>query len=441
MKNDIDIIVEKGTVDITIDKTIIEAKQQTKEATPTKQKQTIIPDVGYNGLKQVIVNAIPDEYIIPTGTINITENGNTDVTDYAIANVKVPNFWTEPEMKDVNFIDYDGTLLYSYTLAEVQAMTELPELPQHPGLICQGWNWSLKNLKDFGKDMEVGAMYITDDGKTRIYIVLEYDGIEGQINFWQNVANSVELDWGDGSPIETFSTVGRIEAIHTFQNAGKYMITLYSEEEPYMIGYATNASGAGNDVNSLLGDTRTTVAGTRRYWVNSVKKVEIGKNVTQTTNGCFQTVSSLETITIPEGFYVYNHCFYTTTALRGCVLPRANNVAGAYNFAGSTCLRFLSFSDIYNDKDTIATTFLSNNSTSLQKLSLPNLKSIATWGQNAIQITKFEMPESLTEASANQKAFNGWNSLQKVKLCSSLTIIPNGFFQNFIYGKIYLTVL
>jgi hypothetical protein len=36
----------------------------------------------------------------------------------------------------VRFYDYDGTLLYSYTVAEAQELTELPPLPEQPGLIC-----------------------------------------------------------------------------------------------------------------------------------------------------------------------------------------------------------------------------------------------------------------------------------------------------------------
>ena len=61
------------------------------------------------------------------------------------------------EEKDVNFYDYDGTRLYSYTLAEVQALTELPELPSHDGLICQGWNWTLADIKAENKETDVGA--------------------------------------------------------------------------------------------------------------------------------------------------------------------------------------------------------------------------------------------------------------------------------------------
>ena len=48
--------------------------------------------------------------------------------------------------KAVNFRDYDGTVLYSYTVDEAAALTELPALPEHSGLICQGWNWSLDDM-------------------------------------------------------------------------------------------------------------------------------------------------------------------------------------------------------------------------------------------------------------------------------------------------------
>ena len=42
-----------------------------------------------------------------------------------------------PQLKDVNFYDYDGTLLHSYTAEEAQALSELPPLPTQKGLICQ----------------------------------------------------------------------------------------------------------------------------------------------------------------------------------------------------------------------------------------------------------------------------------------------------------------
>ena len=41
------------------------------------------------------------------------------------------------EEKDVNFYDYDGTLLYSYTFSEATQLLELPEMPDHEGLTAQ----------------------------------------------------------------------------------------------------------------------------------------------------------------------------------------------------------------------------------------------------------------------------------------------------------------
>lgn len=69
---------------------VVLANLQEKETTPTKEMQQIIADQQYDGLSKVVVNAIPDEYIIPSGEINISQNGTYDVTDKASANVNIP---------------------------------------------------------------------------------------------------------------------------------------------------------------------------------------------------------------------------------------------------------------------------------------------------------------------------------------------------------------
>ena len=67
---------------------------QSKTVTPTTSAQTVTADSGYDALKRVTVNAIPSEYIIPTGNIAITSNTGTgqslDISQYATATVSVP---------------------------------------------------------------------------------------------------------------------------------------------------------------------------------------------------------------------------------------------------------------------------------------------------------------------------------------------------------------
>lgn len=69
---------------------VVLANLQEKEVIPTKEKQEVIADSSYDGLSKVIVDKIPNEYIIPEGQIDITKNGTYDVTDKVSANVSVP---------------------------------------------------------------------------------------------------------------------------------------------------------------------------------------------------------------------------------------------------------------------------------------------------------------------------------------------------------------
>lgn len=62
---------------------------QEKSATPTEAQQVVIPEEGFYGLSKVTVAKIPDNYVIPTGEVEITANGTHDVSGKASATVNV----------------------------------------------------------------------------------------------------------------------------------------------------------------------------------------------------------------------------------------------------------------------------------------------------------------------------------------------------------------
>lgn len=80
-----------GPQPITLD--YIEAKikpETVGHATPTEQAQTVTPAPGTT-FSAVEVDAIPPEYVVPSGTLDITENASgINIRDKAVLNVNVP---------------------------------------------------------------------------------------------------------------------------------------------------------------------------------------------------------------------------------------------------------------------------------------------------------------------------------------------------------------
>ena len=149
---------------------VILANLQEKEVVPTKEKQEIVPDKNYDGLSKVTVNPIPNEYIIPSGEIEFTQNGTYDVNDKASAKVNVPekqlgtkiittngtynarndnlDGYSEVEVA-TSGVDINDYFLKSNTTADIRTwITKIPELDTSNITNMSSMFSGCKNLKE-----------------------------------------------------------------------------------------------------------------------------------------------------------------------------------------------------------------------------------------------------------------------------------------------------
>ena len=243
----------------------------------------------------------------------IIDKGGTiegNLTTYASAIASLPSGGGDvnptASKNDVTFYDYDGTIRYSYTAEEFLALTEMPPLPTQKGLICQEWNWSFEDAREYVAEygvLDVGATYITDDGKTRLYIRIAAEGrMDVPLYFQQTVANGVTIDWGDGSATQILSGTGNLNTSHIYASIGDYCITL-------KVTSGTLSLGDGSSSYCVLGSTDNY----GKVYCKMLQKVEIGTGVTSINASAFNGCYSLHSAVIPSSVTSIN-----ASAFNGC---------------------------------------------------------------------------------------------------------------------------
>lgn len=354
----------------------------------------VVADSGYTGLGKVSVN------------VNVpTSGGATQVIS----------------VNDVNFYDYDGTLLHSYTKDAFLALNELPPLPTQQGLTCQEWNYTLSGAKEclaeYGK-LNIGATYITDDGKTRLYInIAEAGRFNVPLYFSQTVSNGVVIDWGDGSATETISGTGNLNTIHTYASVGEYVITL-DVADGCTLGLGHNANNY-----CVMGSTGNST----RVYCNMLQKVELGKGIVSLDSFSFYYCHSLATIVIPKnvtslkGYNFYN-CYY----LKAVVIPNSIVELGSNMFQNCYSLENI----ILQEGVISIGNSLLYGCYSLSSIVFP--KDLESLGENAFQncysLSTVNIPNKLLKISASM--FNNCSSLQSVNMPNSVETISSYAFQN-----------
>lgn len=257
---------------------------------------------------------------------------------------------------NVNFYDYDGTILHSYSASEFAELTELPSNPTHEGLTAQGWNWSLAAAKTYVADygtLDIGQMYNTSDGKTRIHITLGDGRLEPYLGLGIN--GSVDVDWGDGSAHDTMtgsSLTTLVSQSHTYASEGDYVITIAVTGT---IAFLYNGTKG-----ALLLTSNKTSANLNAVYRNAIRKINIRSSVTSIGNSAFQNCYSLNSITIPSsvtsiGSSAFSGCY----SLASITIPSSVTSIGSGAFRGCYGLAYIKF---------------------LGTTTIPTISNISAWG-------------------------------------------------------------
>ena len=331
--------------------------------------------------------------------------------------------------KEVNFLDYDGTILYSYTAADFAALSSMPANPTHDGLTAQGWNWSLTNAKAYVAkygELNIGQMYITDDGKTRIYIHLEEGRTSPVLGICPN--GTVDIDWGDGTTHDTLTGSSTSTAVytsaHNYAAPGDYVIQLT----------VTGSMGFGS--NGLL--VYTSESDNRDFvYRNAIRKVELGSDVTSIGDRAFYSCYNLSSITIPDGVTsIGNEAFGGCYSLSSITIP--DGVTSIGNSAFGACYNLSSIT--IPDSVTSLGNYAFYNCYSLSSITIPDSVTslgIQVFGPCAT-LSSITIPDSVT--SIGNAMFGACVTLSSITIPDSVTSIGVQAFYN-CYGLAHIYFL
>ena len=416
--------------------------------TPTESSQsyTIVPNVGFDGLSDVTVDigAISSNYI-GTGVtrhslLDIEEsNGVVTVPSgyYASTlNYNVTNAATQAQ-KVVKFIDYDGSLLYSYTVDEFQQLSSLPQNPSHTGLVAQGWNYTKQQIADQltgdpNQVITVGQMYTTSSGATEIDIVLR----EGATNPFLSLSvnGSVRIDWGDNSEYDTMNNEGYSDFINKRQShvyaPGSYTIKITAITGSYKFINSYDCP-----VLSIDGNT-TCESAYNRVYPNSIKAIRIGGDATSIEGGAFYNYYSLASITIPNSVTTIGYnAFFSCRSLTSVTIPSGVTSIALQAFDGCYSLASISIpssvtsigSEVFYNCNSLDSIMIPNGVTSIE----------ARMFSYCYSLRSVTIPSSVT--SINVNAFSNCRSLISVTIPNGVTRIENGTF-NSCYSLTSVTI-
>lgn len=393
-------------------------------------------------------NALPND--VANGKIFYNRNGRTIGT-----NTSTSGALPVAQSKDVDFIDYDGTIRYSYTAAEFAALDAMPANPDHSGdeipLTAQGWNWSFADAKayvaKYGR-LEVGQMYATADGKTHVLIHLEQGRTSPILGCCPN--GTVDVDWGDGTAHDTLTgtSVSTVKwtPTHNYAAPGDYDIKLTCSGTMGFYGSSSNNQYSGLLRHSSSGDSRN------RVYQNAIYAVYFSGSVTRISSNAFYNCYSLANIIIPNTVTSFGGAFYNCCSLTSIIIPNTMTSIGSSTFYNCYSLTSVTISssvtsigdDAFKGCYSLTSIIIPGSVTSISTGAFSYCSSlssvtvsdtITSIGSSAFStcfvLFNIVIPGSIT--SISQSIFSNCYSLSSITIPDSVTSISNNAFNN-CYG-------
>lgn len=287
--------------------------------------------------------------------------------------------------KDVNFYDYDGTRLYSYTQSEFAQLQSLPANPSHEGLTAQGWNWTLSNAQTYVakyRELDIGQQYKTDDGSTRYYIEFK-DDVYKSFTFKITSTDDVTIDWGDNSTSTVLAGTD-VEGTHTYSSIGKYCISI--------------------STNGTITMKNTFVPNKRDQAI--VYKIELSETLEfDYSDQMFYDYGYLKAIIIPPyqtPVLVSSRTNFLSTcrSLEYLTIPSGNTTIPNNFVNGCSSLKAISFPQTCTN----ITNYVFNNCTILSRITLPELNYLGSGNatfQYCAGLNRLTIPSTLSTITAN----------------------------------------
>ena len=386
------------------------------------------PNIPYVDNVDPYINLETGAYIYKNPkSVTITKNGNYNVTLLNSIDVNVEGGGSADD--DVVFYDYDGTVVTSYSAEKFAKRSSMPTNPTHEGLTAQGWNWTLEDAKkyvaEYGK-LNIGQMYITSDGKTRIYIELPEGRTSPVLQLYLNENSKLDIDWGDGGNHSTFtSTEASYQSErHEYATSGEYVITITVKTGSFVLQSSTVSNNVLNILSDGVADSVL-----NHIYRKAIKRVEIGELVSGIGDNAFSNCNYLNSITMPNTFTVNSigeKAFIGCNILPYITIPNEISSIKASAFQACTLLYSISIPNTVNSFG--ANSF--NACKSLLSITLPD--SITTIDSGMFTdcdvLTFINIPNSVTNISSN--AFNSCNALMAVNMSNKLTTLASYAFFN-----------